>query len=62
MQMNTLLNNNNLLFYPLKKDMLIYDPNKRISSKGALKHHYFNDLDIESLPGTKFIDIVNPVG
>lgn len=44
----------------LLKDMLIYDPNKRISSKGALKHHYFNDLDASSLPGSKFVDIVNP--
>lgn len=41
--------------------MLIYDPNKRISSKGALKHPYFNGLDIGSLPGTKYVDIVNPV-
>ncbi|KAK4337326.1 hypothetical protein RND71_043497 [Anisodus tanguticus] len=44
----------------LLKDMLIYDPNKRISSKGAIKHPYFDDLDISSLPGTKYVDIVNP--
>jgi len=43
------------------RDMLIYDPNKRISSKGALKHPYFDDLDVNSLPGTKYVDIVNPV-
>ncbi|KAK3738054.1 hypothetical protein QZH41_012922 [Actinostola sp. cb2023] len=36
----------------LLKMMLTYDPAKRISAKRALKHKYFDDLDIESLPET----------
>jgi serine/threonine protein kinase len=34
----------------LIKEMLIYDPSKRISAKKALLHPYFNDLDKNSLP------------
>ncbi|XP_031562891.1 cyclin-dependent kinase 1-A-like [Actinia tenebrosa] len=32
--------------------MLKYDPAKRISAKRAIKHRYFHDLDIDSLPPT----------
>jgi len=34
----------------LIREMLIYDPSKRISAKKALLHPYFNDLDKNSLP------------
>lgn len=34
----------------LMKNMLIYDPHKRISAKAALKHPFFDDLDKSTLP------------
>jgi len=34
----------------LLKQMLVYDPSKRISAKKALLHPYFDDLDKNSLP------------
>lgn len=37
----------------------MYDPAKRISAKRALKHKYFDDLDISSLPETPDIASVS---
>eukprot|EP00736_Rhodelphis_marinus_P007450 Rmarinus@m.27651 len=34
----------------LLSQMLIYDPSKRISAKGALNHPYFDDLDKSTIP------------
>jgi hypothetical protein len=38
--------------------MFIYDPNKRLAAKDAIKHRYFKDLDVSTLPGTKYSDLV----
>ncbi|KXJ18645.1 cyclin-dependent kinase 1-B [Exaiptasia diaphana] len=43
----------------LLQAMLMYDPAKRISAKRALKHKYFDDLDISSLPETPDIASVS---
>lgn len=34
----------------LLESMLVYNPQKRVSAKGALNHSYFNDLDKNTLP------------
>jgi len=34
----------------LLKEMLIYDPSDRISSKAAIIHPFFNDFDKKGLP------------
>lgn len=34
--------------------MLIYDPHKRVSAKAAMMHPYFDGLDKEALPGSKY--------
>lgn len=34
----------------LLQAMLIYDPVHRISARAALKHPYFDDLDVSKLP------------
>ncbi|KAK2150144.1 hypothetical protein LSH36_421g02046 [Paralvinella palmiformis] len=36
----------------LLQSLLIYDPSKRIAAKDALKHHYFDDLEKDSLPAS----------
>ena len=39
-------------FQSLFQSLLIYDPSKRIAAKDALKHHYFDDLEKDSLPAS----------
>lgn len=38
--------------------LFVYDPNRRMCAKDAIKHRYFKGLDISLLPGTKYSDLV----
>ncbi|PAV84334.1 hypothetical protein WR25_16815 [Diploscapter pachys] len=38
----------------LLEQMLVYDPVERLNARDALKHPYFNDLDVTSLPAGNY--------